>query len=230
VELVVILRGLSSMATRGVLTALTAHADLGLGHLTVRSAGGVEVAQRLREGEVADVVVLSHNAIEALATERIVDGRMIVPLFRSDVVVAVPRGVPVPDVSSVGLLIATIIASRRIGYSTGPSGSALLELVQSWGLNTRLADRWIQAPPGVPVAQLLADGVVDLGFQQRSELATAPGVTVRGMPPGAEIVTIFSGAVPTVSEHPAEAMAALTLLADPAAHEVILRHALAPAT
>ena len=219
------------MATRGVLTALTAEGDLGLGHLEVESAGGVEVARRLRAGEQADVVVLASDAIEALARDGVLDGQTVLPLLRSDVVVGVPQGAPVPDISSVESLTAALLASRRIGYSTGPSGSALQALVGAWGLDEQLADRWVQAPPGVPVARLLADGAADLGFQQRSELAAAPGVTVAGpMPPGAEIVTIFTGAVATASEHPAEALAVLTLLAAPAAHGVIRRHALEPAT
>lgn len=218
------------MATRGVLAALTAEGDLGLGHLDVHSAGGVEVARRLREGEVADVVVLASDAIEALIRDGVVGGRTAAPLFRSDVVVGVAQGAPIPDLRTVESLIAALRRSQRIGYSTGPSGSALLALVETWGLTERLADKWVQAPPGMPVARLLAGGAVELGFQQRSELAGAPGVTVVGpMPPGAEIVTTFTGAVPTVSEHPAEAADALARLADPAAHEIIRRHAFAPA-
>ena len=218
------------MATRGVLAALTADRELGLGHLVVQSAGGVEVARRLREGETADVVVLANDAIDALARDAVVDGRTVVPLFLSDVVVGVPAGSRVPDISTVETLAAALLAASRIGYSTGPSGSALLALVEAFDLTERLADRWVQAPPGMPVARLLADGAADLGFQQRSELASAPGVTVIGsMPAGAEILTTFSGAVPTASDHPAEAVAALARLADPAAHEIIRRHALVPA-
>lgn len=218
------------MATRDVLAALTAEGDLGLSQLVVQSAGGVEVARRLREGEQADVAVLGGDAIEALARDGLVDRHTIVPLFVSDVVVGVPEGAPVPDVSSVESLVAALLASRRIGYSTGPSGSALVGLVDTWGLTERLADRWVQAPPGMPVARLLADGATDLGFQQRSELAAAPGVTVVGpMPPGAEIVTTFTGAVPTASEHPTEALAALVRLAAPETYEIVRRHALAPA-
>jgi molybdate transport system substrate-binding protein len=223
------LRGLSSMATRGVLAALTAEGAFGLGHLDVRSMGGVEVARRLKDGETADVVVLASDAIEALVGERVVDGQTVLPLFRSDVVVAVPQGAPVPDLSSVESLKGALLAARHIGYSTGPSGSALLALVESFGLTDQLADRWVQAPAGMPVAQLLAGGSAELGFQQRSELANAPGVTVVGpMPPGAEIVTTFTGVVPTASNHPAEAVAALARLAAPKTYTVVRRHALTP--
>jgi molybdate transport system substrate-binding protein len=231
VDIMLTLRGLSSMATRGVLAALTAEADLGLGHLVMESAGGVEVARRLRGGEQADVVVLASDAIDSLAVDGFLDGLTIRPLFVSEVVVGVPKGAPVPDIGSVEALTAALVAARRIGYSTGPSGSALLDLVEVFGLTERLADRWVQAPPGMPVARLLGDGAADLGFQQRSELSGAPGVTVVGpMPPGAEIITTFSGAVPTSSEHPADAVAALARLAAPATHGIVSAHALSPAT
>jgi len=231
VDAVLTLQGLSSMATRSVLADLTAERELGLTHLDVRSAGGVEVSRRLREGEVADVAVLARGAIEALVRDGIVDESTVLPLFRSDVVVGVPRGAPLPDVTTVKSLRAALLASRRIGYSTGPSGSALLALVQAWGLTEGLADKWVQAPSGVPVARLIADGAADLGFQQRSELTAAPGVTVVGpMPPGAAIMTTFTGAVPTSARHRQEAMEALARLGAPSAHEIIRRHALAPAS
>ena len=58
----------------------------------------------------------------------------------------------------------------------------------------------VQAPPGVPVASLIARGDVELGFQQLSELMHLEGIDVIGpMPPGLEIVTTFSGGVCTAS-------------------------------
>jgi hypothetical protein len=64
-----------------VLAALTMEGDLGLGHLDVRSAGGVEVTRRLRDGEVTDIVVLTSDAVDALARDGVVDGQTILPLF-----------------------------------------------------------------------------------------------------------------------------------------------------
>jgi molybdate transport system substrate-binding protein len=69
----------------------------------------------------------------------------------------------------------------------------------------------------VPVAQLVADGAVELGFQQLSEMLGAPGIrVVGGMPPGCEIVTTFSGGVCAASPQPEAVRALLAFMQSPA--------------
>lgn len=225
------MRGLSSMATRALLAELAGQAGvLGVASVTFESGGGVEMARRVREGEVADVVVLARGAIAELADEGHVLRASVRPLFVSDTVVAAPDGANAPDVSSPEALRAALRGARRIGYSTGPSGDALVALVAQWGLTDELADRWVQARPGVPVASLLAQGRADLGFQQRSELAGSTGVRVLGtMPRGCEITTVFSGAVCTASGHPGESATVLDHLASDAVLAVVRRHGMSPA-
>jgi molybdate transport system substrate-binding protein len=66
--------------------------------------------------------------------------------------------------------------TRRICYSTGPSGGPLKALCEKWGLVHTA--RALVAPSGMPVASLVARGEADLGFQQLSELIEHPGVNV----------------------------------------------------
>ncbi|GAA3026500.1 substrate-binding domain-containing protein [Microbacterium dextranolyticum] len=101
-------------------------------------------------------------------------------------------------------------ATSRIGYSTGPSGTALLRLVEQWGLSDELHGRLVQARPGIPVARSLANGDVDLGFQQLSELVGADGVRILGvLPTDCAIDTVFAGAVASAA---ADAAAAADML------------------
>ncbi len=73
-----------------------------------------------------------------------------------------------------------------------------------------VAERLVQAPPGVPVGTLLLEGRADLGFQQLSELREVDGIEVLGlMPPGAEITTVFAGALAAGSSRPVAARAVL---------------------
>ena len=52
------------------------------------------------------------------------------------------------------------------------------------------------APPGVPVASLVARGDADLGIQQLSELIGQPGIEIVGsLPPEIQAVTVFSAGV-----------------------------------
>jgi molybdate transport system substrate-binding protein len=141
------------------------------------------------------------------------------------VAIAVPAGVARPDVCSEPALRAAVLEAARIGYSTGPSGVALLQLFARWGLLEPLRERLVQVRPGVPVAALLASGQADLGFQQLSELKDEPGIAMLGtMPPGLEIVTTFSGAVGAHSTRAAEAREALDFMASPAADDLRSLH------
>jgi molybdate transport system substrate-binding protein len=104
---------------------------------------------------------------------------------------------------------AALLAADRISYSTGPSGVALQKLFARWGLAEAMAGKTVQAPPGVPVASLVAKGEVALGFQQLSELLHVEGITIAGpLPAPIQITTVFSAGIPVNTPH-AEAVRAL---------------------
>ncbi|MEU8528431.1 MULTISPECIES: substrate-binding domain-containing protein [Streptomyces] len=214
--------GLSSMATRPVLAELSEHIRLADG-LSVRfdSAGGVEIARRVREGAEADLLVLAAGALAALENEGYVLPGTARPLWVSQVVAAVPEGAAVPALGSEADLRAALRSARRVAYSTGPSGTALLELIARLGLADALSDRLVQAPPGVPAGSLLADGRADLAFQQHSELMDLPGVVVIGPLPGdTAISSTFGGGVLAASGRPGPAGEVLDLLGSDAASRV----------
>jgi molybdate transport system substrate-binding protein len=223
--------GISSMATRQVLAELAAaYGRAGRGEVRIQSVGGVEAAKRVQDGEHFDVVVLADDAIRQLAAGGHVDAASLRPIARSGMAIAVPAGSQHPDIGSQDALRAAMLAARRIGYSTGPSGTALLRLIEQWGVAGVLRERLVQARPGVPVASLIAGGEVDLGFQQQSELMNQHAVDVLGpMPPGLEIVTTFAGAVCSRSARPVDAQAVLDFMCLPQTAAVKQRHGLQPA-
>jgi len=226
-----ILTGISSMATRQVLAALCRdYQRAGGASVRFESVGGVDAKQRVRISEVFDLVVLAADAIDELATTGhvIVDSRC--AIVESTVAIAVRADAVRPDVGSEAALRRAVLAAGRIGYSTGPSGAALLRLFERWGLGETLRARLIQAMPGVPVAALIASGEVDIGFQQFTELKDQHGITLLGaMPPGLEIVTTFVGAVGAGSAQHAAARALLRFMSSPAADEAKRRHGMQPA-
>jgi molybdate transport system substrate-binding protein len=211
--------GLSSMATRQVLADLAADISHSQGiRVRFTSAGGVDVARQVRAGAPADLVVLADAAIAQLDAEgRLVPGSLR-ELFVSEVVAAVPRDRLPASIATERKLRDALLSADRIAYSTGPSGTALLDLVEGWGLTVELAPRLVQAPPGVPVGALLARGDADLGFQQHSELMDVPGVVVVGPLPGAAAIrSTFTGGVLVGSGRPALADRVLGLLGSEAA-------------
>ncbi|WAH96229.1 substrate-binding domain-containing protein [Arthrobacter sp. MMS18-M83] len=78
------------------------------------------------------------------------------------------------------------------------------------------------------MARSLAEGEVDLGFQQLSELVGQPGVRILGvLPPDCAIETVFGGAVATVSGNPAAAIEVLRFLASGAAAPIVAANSFA---
>lgn len=201
------------MATRPLLAdlALRYEHDAGV-KVALQSVGGVDAVRRLQAGEVFDLVVLAADALEALAHQGLLGEPR--ALADSSVAVAVREGAPRPDISSEAALRQALLGAPSIGYSTGPSGTALLKLLEQWGLDEVLKPRLRQARPGHPVGQMVAQGEAEIGFQQLSELQGLPGIVLLGeLPQGAQIVTRFSGALGTHSTQLPMARALLDYLA-----------------
>ena len=195
------LKLISSMATRQVLAELAAQWQTASGvPVNIESVGGVDAAKRVQAGEAFDGVVLASDAIEKLAASGHVIAGSRVDLVRSSVAVAVTAGTPLPDISTESALRSAIEAAPTIGYSTGPSGVALVKLFEKWGMQDTLQSRIVQAPPGIPVGTLVARGEVALGFQQLSELMHLEGITLVGtLPEAVAITTVFSAATCSAS-------------------------------
>ncbi len=222
---------ISSMATRALLADLAAAwARRGGIELAVESVGGVDAARRVEAAEAFDLVVLAADAIDKLqASGRVVAGSR-TDLVHSGVAVAVRAGAPHPDIGSEAALREAVLAARTIGHSTGPSGTALLQLFARWGLADTLRARIVQAPPGVPVGALVARGDVELGFQQLSELMHLPGIEPLGpMPAEVQIVTTFAAGLCAASTQVPQATAVLDFLRSPQTAELKRRHGMQPA-
>jgi molybdate transport system substrate-binding protein len=144
--------------------------------------------------------------------------------------VAIRSGAPQPDIRTEAALREAVATAASVGYSTGPSGNHLLALIERWGLKEALAPRLVQAPPGVPVATLVARGDAALGFQQMPELAGQPGIEVLGTLPGAAAqITTFSAVFGLHGAQRRAAEALLELFNDDTAAAIKRRCGLEPA-
>jgi molybdate transport system substrate-binding protein len=222
---------ISSMATRQVLADLAAQYTQATGQaVTTESVGGVDAARRVQAGEHFDVVMLASPAIEQLiAAGKVVVGSR-VDLVRSGVSIAVRAGAPRPDVSTESAVKQAVLNAKSLSYSTGPSGVALQKMFERWGIAEQVKDRIVQAPAGVPVGSLVAEGKVELGFQQLSELLNLPGIDLVGpLPPEIQILTTFSGGLSATSQQPEAVRAMLAYMASPAGDAAKRRQGMEPA-
>lgn len=194
------------------------------------SVGGVDAAKRVQAGEAFDVVALAADAIDKLIAAGSVVAGSRTDLVRSGVAVAVRAGASRPDVSTEQALRSAMLSALSVGYSTGPSGVALAAMFERWGIAEEIRPRIVLASPGVPVGRLIAEGEVELGFQQYSELMHLPGIDILGpMPPGCEIVTTFSAGLCATSTQADGVRALLAFLSSPAAADAKRRNGMEPA-
>ena len=226
------LKGISSMATRQVLADLSAAWQARGGvPVAIESVGGVDAAKRVQAGEEAfDLVFLASDAIDRLlAAGRVAAGSK-VDLMLSSTAVAVRAGTAHPDIASEEAVRAAVLAAQTVGYSTGPSGVALQKLFERWGIADDVKARTVQAPPGVPVGSLVAQGQVGLGFQQLSELIHVEGIDIVGpLPPAIAIDTVFSAGVVAGSPNADVARQLLAFMASPEAADAKRRQGMEPA-
>ena len=217
---------ISSMATRLLLADLSAQWMHGGGvPMAVESVGGLDAARRIESGEAFDGVVLAAGAIEKLiANGHVVPGSR-VDIARSSVAVAVKAGTLLPDISTEAGLRGAVEAAPSVGYSTGPSGVAIMALFERWGMPRSRTSKFVQTPPGVPVGSLVARGELALGFQQLSELMHLDGIAVVGtLPEPVAIITVFSSAICTKSTERQHIADFFTFAASPSAIDVKQRH------
>ncbi len=218
------------MATKHLLGELAREHEGGGGSpIVFESVGGVAAARRVAAGEPVDLVVLASGALADLAARGHVQAATLRPFAVSEAALAVRSGAPHPPIATREALLETLRDARSIAYSTGPSGDALLALLDAAGLLGELRPRLVQAPPGVPVASFVGDGTAQLGVQQLSELAGCAGIEVVGvLAPQAGMATTFAIAVAERAREPRAARAFIELIVSPRAHAAIRRSRMTP--
>ena len=223
--------GVSSMATRQILADLIGLYEQRSGcRVTIKSMGGVDAARTVRSGEPTDVILLASNVMEQLETEGYIVSGSRADFARSPIAVAVRAGAQMPDINNGDSVKQAVLEARNICYSTGPSGDHLKQLLERWGILEPITERAIQAPPGVPVAALVARGDADLGFQQLSELLHFPGIQIVGpLPSEIQATTVFSVGVSSSSSRVESARDLVTFLNSPEADAVKRVHGMDPA-
>jgi molybdate transport system substrate-binding protein len=191
------IRVLSTQATEQAYRELAPRFEKESGHkVTTIFTGTLDLQKRIAAGETYDLIIMAGPAIDDyVKAGKVVPGSR-VDLAKSGVGVGVRAGAPKPDIGSTEALKKALLAAKSIGYSTGPSGVFIVTLFQRLGVADAVARKLKQTPTGVFVGSIIANGEVEIGFQQVSELAHFDGVDFVGpLPPEVQQTTVFSGGI-----------------------------------
>lgn len=192
------------MTTRAVAVAyraLAASFARDTPHSTVALAtetgfGPESIPSRVRRGDAVDVVILAAAAIDDLIKEgHIVPGSR-VDLARSGIGMVVRAGATRPDISTVDGLRRTLLDAKSIAYSAQVSGAYVsTDLAKRLGIveQMQLKGRRVE---NEGVADVVARGEAEIGFQQISELLGVPGTEFVGpLPPPVQLITVLSAGI-----------------------------------
>lgn len=225
-----VVRVLSTLALMGAVRGLAGrYWAAGGARIDADFAPTLGLLDRLRGGEAADVVILTRQALDDLATQGSVVAASCVDLARSFVGIAVKAGAAHPDIATESALRATLLGARSIAYSRiGASGIFFAQLIERLGIASEVNARARIIPSGLTAA-LLVSGEADLAVQQISELKQVAGVEVVGpIPRELQTASVFSAGRWAASSKPAQADALLRYLASPEVAPVLRESGLEP--
>ena len=197
--------------------------------VTTNWGGVTEVAQRVANGETADIVILPIAQVDDLIARGKLIAATRVVVAKSGVGVAVKSGAPKIDLSSGDALRTALLAAKVIAWSTGPSGTHMADLVKKWGIADRLKGKVVISPADTPVGIVVARGGADIGFQQVSELIHVKGIDYLGpLPADVQETTVFAAAVHKDARSPDAGLALIKYLSAPNAAPVIRKAGMDP--
>ena len=183
-------------------------------------SGGL--AQRLRNGEFTDIILIASTELDKLISEKKVEDRT--DVSRTGIGLAVKKGAPHPDVSTPDALKKTLLTAKSIGQSSIESGGITAVHVQRvlsiLGIREEVSPRlkFAKGGPNGRVSVLVATGEAEIGLQQVSELMSNPDVEVIGLlPDKLQQITINSAGITTAAKEPDVARALIKHLTTPAA-------------
>ena len=224
-----VVRLLSTLALKGAVGHLAGRYQAATGtRIDADFAPTLGLLKRLREGETADVVILTREGLEELVNEGSVTAASCLDLARSYVGIAVKAGAGHPDIATEAALCATLLAARSVAYSRiGASGIFFAQLIERLGIASEINAK-ATVTSGFTADRLIT-GEADLAVQQISELKQVAGIEVLGpIPRELQTAAVFSAGAMVASPRAAQADQLLRFLASPEVAPVLRDSGLEP--
>jgi molybdate transport system substrate-binding protein len=202
------------------------------GHkLTMNVLGTGPAVTRIKEGAHADLILLGPPALNELAAAGKVDAGTIAPAFHSRIGMAVKAGARKPDIRTPDALKQTLLDTKSIGFSIGPSGEHFSKvIVVKLGIAEQLKSKMSNVP-GVLVATRVARGDVEIGIHQPAELMPIAGIDLVGdLPAELNITIVYATALTPMAKQADAARQFVKFITDPAATPAVQKNGMQPAS
>jgi molybdate transport system substrate-binding protein len=224
---------LTILTSQGVVSAVRDLApafERASGHKVVVSFENAGSLVRKLDGNApADLITHYPGAIDDLIKRGKAVAGSRVDFARAGIGVAVKAGAKKPDIGSPEAFKRALLDAKSIAYSkTGASGLYVAKLMDRLGIADAVRAKTTLVE-GVPVAELVARGDVELGMQQINVILPVAGIDYAGPLPGElQGYVEFAAGLLAVSKEPAAAKALLGFIASPAAEPLIRKSGMEP--
>lgn len=220
------IRLLCAVALHPAIDALIPDFERSSGHkVTVAYGTAGAVADRVQKGEAADLVISSVPMIDRLQTQgKVMAGDRVI-IAKVGVGAFVRKGAAKPDISSVDAFKRSMLAAKSIAYPDpaggGASGIYVASLLERLGIAAEMKPKTKLSTLEALYASV-ANGEVEIGFNQVSEILAQPTIELAGpLPSEIQNYTQFVPGIVTGSDQADPARALLAFLHSPAAKTVL---------
>jgi molybdate transport system substrate-binding protein len=185
--------------------------------------------RRIEQGEAFDLAVLVNFQADALIKSGKLTADTRADLMKAGIGVAVRRGAPIPDISTVEAFKATLLSAKSITYlKEGASTIYLDGLFKRLGIAERIREKTVK-PDTESVSEKVADGEVELGMIVIPNILSVPGAQLVGpIPEEIQSYIVFTAAVAANSANQQAARDLVTFLKSPAAIAAIKAKGMVP--
>jgi molybdate transport system substrate-binding protein len=181
----------------------------------------------IEAGATFDIALLPRPELDALVEAGKIAAGTPTDITRSAVGLAVGAGTPKPDIGTVAALRQTLQQARTIGYSDGPSGAYIADLLVRLGIademkpKIRLTSR--------PVAEIVAEGEAEIGMQQIVAILPVKGADLVGPLPGElQNIIVYAAGISSSSGQSGAARALVAFMATPEVMQMIRAKGMEP--
>ena len=213
------LKILSGGAAQGLVGSLAAEFKAQTGLDIAGEFGAVgAMANRLREGTPADILILTSALIATLVGENLADRASLKDVGKVETALAVRETDPLVSAPDAEALRAAFLAADAIfvpDIKASTAGIHVAKVLQQLGIITEVESRLKIYPNGATAMRHMAgsDAKRPIGCTQATEIIATAGIKLSGaLPRGRDLATTYTAAVTTKAVRPREAQILIDLL------------------
>jgi len=210
---------LSGGAAQGLVGSLAAQFKQRTGLDIAGEFGAVgAMADRLRNGTAADILVLTSALVATLAREELVAESTIKNVGRVETALAVRDTDPLVSAGDTAALRAVFLSADAVfvpDTRASTAGIHVAKVLRELGIADEMESRLKIYPNGATAMRHMADSNArqPIGCTQATEIIATPGIKLSGaLPRGCDLATMYTAAITTRAAHGLEAQLLIDLL------------------